>query len=141
MSASSLFMMVRSVNFPSLHHHHHQFLNREGRWGTTDDFTTSFPIFSVFHCSLGLGKLQACLFLDVVFPLFFCLPCFLHPFTMRHTMVLARPDERETCPYHCSLCLFKVFRMSSCGSIASWILARTSSLVTWSLYEMCGILR
>ena len=25
--------------------------------------------------------------------------------------------------------------------IACWILARTSSLVTWSLYEMCGILR
>ena len=22
----------------SLRHHHHQFLNREGRWGTTDDF-------------------------------------------------------------------------------------------------------
>ena len=25
---------------------------------------------------------------------------------------------------------------SSCGPIACWILARTSSLVTWSLYEM-----
>ena len=29
------------------HHHHHQSLNREGRWGTTDDFATSF-----LHCSL-----------------------------------------------------------------------------------------
>ena len=27
-------------------HHHHQFLNREGRWGTTDDFATSFLHFS-----------------------------------------------------------------------------------------------
>ena len=28
----------------------------------------------------------------------------------------------------------------SCGPVACWILARTSSLVTWSLYEMCSIL-
>ena len=26
------------------HHHHHQSLNREGRWGTTDDFATSFLV-------------------------------------------------------------------------------------------------
>ena len=32
-------------------------------------------------------------------------------------------------------------RRSSCGPIACWILARTSSLVTWSLYEMRGILQ
>ena len=25
------------------HHHHHQSLNRQGRWGTTDDFATIFP--------------------------------------------------------------------------------------------------
>ena len=30
------------------HHHHHLSLDREGRWGTTDDFTTSFPHFSRF---------------------------------------------------------------------------------------------
>ena len=54
-------------------------------------------------------------------------------------MVLARPDERETWPYHWSLRLFAVVRRSSCGPIACWILARTSSLVTWSLYEMCSI--
>ena len=24
------------------HHHYHQSFNREGRWGTTDDFATSF---------------------------------------------------------------------------------------------------
>ena len=32
-------------------------------------------------------------------------------------------------------------KRSSCGPIACWILARTSSSVTWSLYEMCSILR
>ena len=31
------------------HHHHHQSLNPEGRWGTTDDFATSFLHF--FPCS------------------------------------------------------------------------------------------
>ena len=54
-------------------------------------------------------------------------------------MVLAWPDEQETWPYHCSLCLFTMVRRSLCGPIACWILARTSSLVTWSLYEMHSI--
>ena len=73
--------------------------------------------------------------------LFLCLPCLLPPFTVSCKMVLARPDEQETCPYHCRLRLFTMVRRSSCGPIACWILARTSSLVTWSLYEMCSILR
>ena len=50
------------------HHHHHQSLNREGRWGTTDDFATSFLHFSLFSTALGLAKHQACPFPDVVFP-------------------------------------------------------------------------
>ena len=48
---------------------HHQSLNREGRWGTTDDFTTSFLYFSLFSTApLGLGELQACPCPDDVFP-------------------------------------------------------------------------
>ena len=31
---------------------HHLSLNREGRWGTTDDFATSFLNFSLFSLSL-----------------------------------------------------------------------------------------
>ena len=46
----------------------------------------------------------------------------------------ARPNVRETCPYHCSLRLFSMVRRSSCGPIACWILAKTSLLVAWSLY-------
>ena len=43
--------------------------NREGRWGTTDDFTTSFfPFFPVLHSPLGLGELKVCPFPGVVFP-------------------------------------------------------------------------
>ena len=33
-------------------HHHHQSLNREGRWGTTDDFETSFLHFPLFSTAL-----------------------------------------------------------------------------------------
>ena len=32
--------------------------------------------------------------------LFFCLHCLLSPFIVPCKMVLARSDERETCPYH-----------------------------------------
>ena len=47
----------------------HLSLNREGRWGTTDDFTTSFlHFFPILHCPLGLGELLTCPFPDVVFP-------------------------------------------------------------------------
>ena len=57
------------VNIDINHHHHHHHLNRKGRWGTTDDFTTSFfPFFPVLHRRLGFGKLQVCPFLDAVFP-------------------------------------------------------------------------
>ena len=47
--------------------------------------------------------------------LFLCPPCLLLPFTVPCKMVLARPDERETWPYHCSLRLFTIVRRSSCG--------------------------
>ena len=102
------------------------------------------PVFSIFPCSpLRSGTCRTpglsipwrclptcssvCLFF---FPLSLCLA----------KMVLARPGEQETWPYHCSLRLFTFVR-SSCGPVARWILARTSSSVTWSLYEMCSILR
>ena len=36
------------------HHYHHLSLNCEGRWGTTDDFTTSFLHFSLFSKTKSL---------------------------------------------------------------------------------------
>ena len=118
-------------------------LNGEGRWGTTDDFAISFlhlPLFSTALWDLANYGLVHSLMSSS--HLFLCLPYFLPPFTVLCKMVLARPDERKTWPYHCSLRLFTntIIRRSSCGPIACWILARTSSLVTWSLYEMCNIL-
>ena len=104
-------------------------LNREGRWGTTDDFATSFLHFSLF--STALWDLLNCRPVHSLMSsshLFLCLPCLLSPFTVPCKMVLARPDERETWPYHCSLRLFTMDR-SSCGPIACWIFARTNYLV------------
>ena len=90
-----------------------------------------FPPFSpVLHCPLGLGELQACPFPDVVFP----------PLLLLLSALSSSPFW-VTCPYNCSLCLCTMVRRSSCGPIACRILARTSSLVTWSLYEVCSILR
>ena len=59
----------------SLSSSHHLFLNREGRWGTTDDFATSFlHFFPVLQSSLGPAELQACPFRDVVIPPLSALP-------------------------------------------------------------------
>ena len=122
-------------------HHHHLSLNREGRWGTTDDFATSFLHFPLFSTALwDLPNSRHVNSLRLSSYLFLCLPCLLPPFTAPCKMVLARPDERETWPYHFSFCLFTIVRRSSCSPIACWILARTSSLVTWSLYKMRSIL-
>ena len=102
----------------------------------------SQPVFSIFPCSpLPSWASRTVHSLMLSSHLFLCLPCLLLPFTVPCKMVLARPDERETWPYHCSLRLFTIHRRPSCGPVACWILARSSSLVTWSLYEMRSILR
>ena len=133
-----LWVSMRSFfsHFISSHHS----LDREGRWSTTDVFATGFLHFPLFSTALwDLANSRPVHSLMLSFHLFLCLPCLLPPSTVPCKMVLARPDEQETWPYHCSLRLFTIIR-SSCGPIACWILARTSSLVTWSLYEMSSIL-
>ena len=108
----------------------HLSLNSEGRWGTTDDFTTSFLYSSLFSTAFrDLVNSRPVHSLILSSHLFFCLPYLLSPFAVPGKMVLAEPDEQETCPYHCSLHLFKMVRRSSCGLITCWILAWTSLLV------------
>ena len=117
--------------------HHHLSLNCEGCWGTTDDFTTSFVHFSLFSTALwDLPNSRPVHSLMLSSHLLLFLTCLLPPFTVPCKMVLARPDERETCPYHCKLYLFTMVRRSSFGAIACWILIRIFSLVTWSVCEM-----
>ena len=134
---------VDEVAYSLIHHrHHHLSLNREGHWSTTDDFATSGPHFSLFSTALwdlvNSGPVHS---LMLSSHLFFCLPCLLPYFTVSCKMVLARPDEWKTCPYLLSLHHITMVRRPSCGPIACCILERTSSLVTWSLYEMRSILR
>ena len=63
----------------------HQSLNHEGRWGTTDDFVTSFLHFSLFSTALwDFRELKACPFPDFVFP----------PFPL---------SALSSCPFHCAL--------------------------------------
>ena len=72
-------------------------LNREGRWGTTDDFATSFlqfPLFATALWDLPNSRSVHCLMLSS--HLFLCLPCLFPPFTVPCKMALARPDGRET---------------------------------------------
>ena len=80
-----------------LDHHHHLSLNREGRWGISDDFTTSFLHFSLFSTALlDLANSRPVHSLMLSSHFFFCLFCLLIPFTVPCKMVLARPDEQET---------------------------------------------
>ena len=115
--------------------------NRGCRWCTTDDFTTSFVHFSLFSASLWDLANSTPVHSQIMSSYFsVCLPCLLPPSIVSCKMVWARPDERETCPDHFSLRLFAMVKRSSCGPIACWILAQTSSLITWSLYEMrCAV--
>ena len=60
------------------HHHHHLSLNHEDRWGTTDDFTTSFLYVSLFSTALrDLANSRPVHSLMLSSHLFCCLPCFL----------------------------------------------------------------
>ena len=85
------------------HCHYHQSLNREGRWGTTDDFATSFLHLPLFSTALwNLANSRPVHFLMLSSHLFLCPPCLLPPFTVPCKVVLARPDERKTA----SNCIF-----------------------------------
>ena len=103
----------------SSHLSSHLSLNREGCWDIKYDFATSFLHFSLFSTALwDLANSRPVHSLMLSSHIFLCLPCLLPHFNVPCKMVLARPDERETWPYHCSLCLFTMVR-SSCGPIAS----------------------
>ena len=62
-------------------HHHHQSLNREGRWRTTYDFATSFLHFLLFSTALSdLPDSSPVHSLMLSSHLFLRLPCLLPPF-------------------------------------------------------------
>ena len=92
------------ISLVTIHHHHHHnhhlSLNREGRWGTTDDFATSFLHFPCSPLPSGtLANSRHVHSLMLFSHLFLCLPYLLPPFTVPCKMALARPaDERISTP-------------------------------------------
>ena len=81
----------------------------------------SQPVSSIFPCLTAapwhLANSRFVHSLMLSSNLFLCLPCLLPPFTEPCKMVLARRDERETCPYHYGLRLFTMVRKSLCGPV------------------------
>ena len=114
----------------------------EGRRGTTDEFATIPFHLDLFSAALvELAKSIPVHSLILSFHLFFCLPLFLFPFTVPCRIVFAKPEDLETWPNHLSFRFLTRVRSSSYSPMAAWIFLRTSSLVTWSLYEMFNSLR
>ena len=73
----------KPMSFHHNHHHCHLSLNREGRWGSTEDFTTSFLHFSLFSTALwDLAKSRPVHSLMLSSRLILCLPCLLPLFTV-----------------------------------------------------------
>ena len=108
----------------------------EGRRGTTDEFATTPFHLDLFSAALvELAKSIPVHSLILSSHLFFCLPLFLFPFTVPCRIVFAKAEDLETWPNHLSFRFLTRVRSSSYSPMAAWIFLRTSSLVTWSLYE------
>ena len=113
-----------------------------GRRGTTDEFATIPFHLDLFSAALvELAKSIPVHSLILSSHLFFCLPLFLFPVTVPCRIVFAEPEDLETWPNHLSFCFLTRVRSSSYSPMAAWIFLRTSSLVTWSFYEMFNSLR
>ena len=113
-----------------------------GRRGTTDEFaTTPFHLDLLSAALVELTKSIPVHSLILSSHRFFCLPLFLFPFTVPCRIVFAKPEDLETWPNHLSFRFLTRVRSSSYSPMAAWIFLRTSSLVTWSLYEMFYSLR
>ena len=105
--------------------------------GTTDEFATIPFHPDLFSAALvELAKSIPVHSLILSSHLFFCLPLFLFPFTVPCRIVFAKPEDHETWPNHLSFRFLTRVRSSSYSSMAAWIFLRTSSLVTWSLYDV-----
>ena len=114
----------------------------EGHRCTTDEFAT-IPFHLVLFSAVlvELAKSIPVHSLILSSHLFFCLPLFLFPFTVPCRIVFARPEDLETWPNHLSFRFLTRVRSLSYSPMAVWIFLRTSSLVTWSLYEMFNSIR
>ena len=114
----------------------------EGRRATTDEFATIPFHLDLFSAALvELAKSIPVHSLILSTHLFFCLPLFLFLFTVPCRIVFAKPEDLETWPNYLSFHFLARVRSSSYSPKAAGIFLRTSSLVTWSLYETFNSLR
>ena len=114
----------------------------EGSRGTTGEFAAIPFHLDLFSAALvELAKSIPVHSLILSSHLFFCLPLFLFPFTVPCRIVFAKPEDLETWPNHLSFRFLTRVRSSSYSPMVARIFLRTSSLVTWSLYEMFNSLR
>ena len=99
----------------------------QGRWDTTDDFTT-ISFFSSPGCA---GKVHPCPLFDNVFPhahLFFCI-CHLF-FTLEsssietYRLIFAKPKDLEVWPNHLSFSFLTMVRSSSYSQMVVLIFLR-----------------
>ena len=75
---------------------HYRSRNHRGRWGTTDDFTTSFLHFSLFSTALwDLASTRPVHSLMLSSHLFFCLPCLLLPFVGNRPHQISNTSEQN----------------------------------------------
>ena len=116
--------------------HLHLSLNHRGCLGTTDDFTASLLHFALFSTALwDLANSRPVHFLMSSFSVYglpyFTVPCIMVLARIVNTSYLHNPE----------IYIFTMVRRCLCTPIACWILMQTPLLVTWSLYEMCSILR
>ena len=121
----------------------HLSLNHGGRWGTTDDFTTSFLRFSLFSTALwDLTNSRPVHSLVSSSRLLFCLPCLLFlPFALCFA-IWVWPDLMNGRHVHTTaVCISFIWSGGLRVLRLPLDLGKTSSLVTWSLYEMRSILR
>ena len=115
----------------SLHLHFHLSRSRWELFGHLRWLHNQFlPFFSVPHCPLGLGELQACPFPDLIFP---PLPLFVFSSPFHHALQDVFCQTWWTGDMSILL-LFVSLTMvwrSPCGLIACWIFAQTSLLVSF----------
>ena len=135
---SSIIRIQNGINYSILFYP----ITLKGRRGTTDEFATIPFHLDLFSTALvELAKSIPVHSLILSSHLFFCLPLFLFPFTVPCRIVFAKPEDLEAWPNHLSFRFLTSVRSSSYSPMAAWIFLRTSSLVTWSLYEMFNSLR
>ena len=136
--------MIRFSSFKTIYFYSILFypITLEGRRGTTGEFSIIPLHLVLFSAALvELAKSIPVHSLILSSHLFFWLPLFLFPFTLPCRIALANPEYLETWPNHLSFRFLTRVRISSYSPMAAWIFLRTSSLVTWSLYEMFKSLR